>query len=48
VGGALLEVVADLLLPFHVLAAAVRPARITWRDRRIDAAGGVLTVREAR
>ncbi len=47
VGGALLEVVADLLMPFHVLAAAVRPGRITWRDRRIDVGAGALTVRGA-
>lgn len=36
------EVLADLVQPFHALAAAVRPSRIRWRSRRIEiAAGGV-------
>ncbi len=45
--GAALEVVADLLLPVHLVAAAVRPRRVTWRDRRIDAGPDGLVLRDA-
>lgn len=48
IGGAVLEVVADLLVPFHLLAAAVRPTRLTWRDRRLDVGAGAVLVGESR
>lgn len=46
VRGVLLEVVADVLLPVHVVAALIRPHRITWRDRVIDTRAGDVAVRE--
>lgn len=45
--GAALEVLADLLLPYHLVAAAVRPHRITWRDRQIDVGPDGLVLRDA-
>jgi hypothetical protein len=47
VAGMALEVVADLLVPVHLIAAAVRPGRVTWRDRDIVARPDGLLRRHA-
>lgn len=38
-----LEMLADLLLPFHMLTALVRPGRLRWRTRRIVMEGDRIT-----
>lgn len=38
-----LEMLADLLLPFHMLTALIRPGRLQWRRRRIVMEGNRIT-----
>jgi ceramide glucosyltransferase len=37
------EMAADLLTPLHVIAACMRPDRITWRGRQMRLEGGSIT-----
>lgn len=42
--GVVAEVVADVVLPLHVLAAAVLPRRVTWRGRSFEVGGDGIIV----